>query len=306
MNYIYFITVVLSWGSTWLGIQFQLGVVSPLWSVVYRFSLAAVILLIFCIITRRNLRFTAMQHRAIALQGLLIFSVNYILEYVASQYFTSGLMSTVFALLTIANIINSRIFFKTPLSSQVILSTVLGLGGLALIFGSQFHFLFVTQSGLHRFYLGLGISILAVLVCSLGDIISSHNQHAKQLPIIQSSAIGMVYGSAFVSILALFFGIRPTFDFSFKYITSLFYLTFAGTILACYAYLKLLGRIGPERVAYVFVLLPLVALALSTEFEGFHWTLTAFIGIGLILGGNTLLLLPVSAKPKLSKVIEYQ
>ncbi len=52
------------------------------------------------------------------------------------------------------------------------------------------------------------------------------------------------------------------------------------------AYLMLIGRIGPERAAYCTVLFPIVALAVSTVFEGYRWTALAGAGIALILLGN--------------------
>lgn len=288
LNFFLFITTALIWGSTWLAIQFQLGVVSPVWSVAYRFGFTAILLFIFCLITRRNLRFTAAQHRTMMLQGALLFSLNYILYYVGSQYFISGLVAVIFATIIVMNIMNSRIFFKTQLVARVILGAILGLIGLVVVFSSQFAQLDL-QANLAHTLLGVGICVFATFVASLGNIASIKAQR-MQLPILQSTTFGLIYGTLIVMLVALIFGIKPSFDISQKYVMSLLYLSIVGTIGGFTVYLHLLGRIGAERAAYAFVVLPLVSLALSTEFEGFRWTLITFAGIALVVIGNVLVL----------------
>lgn len=301
INYLLYTATALIWGSTWLAIQFQLGTVSPLWSVSYRFAMAALILLVFCVITGRKLRFTAEQHGAMALQGLLLFSLNYVLYYIGSQYFISGLVSIIFASIIIMNIINGRIFFKTPLVARVIVGAMLGLLGLVIVFGSQFELLDWDQGGASLVW-GAGICLSATLCASFGNMVSVRSQKLK-LPVLQSNALGMAYGTVFVTLLAIGLGEQPTFDWSFKYVGSLFYLSFVGTVLAFGAYLNLLGRIGPERASYTFVLIPVVSLTLSTLFEGFQWTLSTVAGAVLVLIGNVLVLKKKPLKNEVNTVI---
>ncbi len=63
-----------------------------------------------------------------------------------------------------------------------------------------------------------------------------------------------------------------------------------ATVIAFWSYLTLVGRIGPERAAYVSVLFPIIALALSTWFEDFEWTVLAAGGVVLVLIGNAAVL----------------
>jgi drug/metabolite transporter (DMT)-like permease len=76
---------VLIWGSTWLVIKFQLGVVPPMVSVAWRFALAALMLLAWCALRRRPLRFGSRDHLWIALQGILMFGLNYAGVYLSEQ-----------------------------------------------------------------------------------------------------------------------------------------------------------------------------------------------------------------------------
>lgn len=61
-NLILFSASAIIWGSTWLVIKFQLGVVDPIISVSYRFILTSFILLPFCRITGLNLRHNVKEH----------------------------------------------------------------------------------------------------------------------------------------------------------------------------------------------------------------------------------------------------
>src|SRR3546814_19232182 len=47
-----FILVTLIWGSTWIVIKGQLGVVPPSWSVTYRFAVAAIPMFLFAALRR--------------------------------------------------------------------------------------------------------------------------------------------------------------------------------------------------------------------------------------------------------------
>ena len=290
INFLLYTLTVLIWGSTWLAIHFQLGSVAPTWSVAYRFGLAAAILFGYCLFTKRNLKFSRREHLAMALQGMLLFSINYILYYVGSMYFVSGLLAVIFASIIIMNIINSRIFFATPLVRQVIVGAIIGLIGLTVVFSSQWQSFHLEQHGISHVVLGLAVSFIATLTASFGNMVSVYNQRLK-LPIIQSNAYGMLYGTLIVVCIAVAMGHKPTFDTSMQYVTSLLYLAIVGTVLAFGAYLQLLGRIGPERAAYAFVLLPIVALALSSGFEGFTWNMMTVAGIALVILGNILVLL---------------
>ena len=76
----------------------------------------------------------------------------------------------------------------------------------------------------------------------------------------------------------------------FSYISSLLYLSIFGSIFAFTAYLNLLGKIGPDRSGYISLVMPVIALILSTFFENYQWTIYGFFGLLLILGGILLAL----------------
>lgn len=282
---LFYSATVLIWGSTWLAITFQLGVVDPLVSVVYRFSLAALLLLGYCRLAGLNLRFSRQDHLFMALQGLLLFAVNYWLFYIAETVLASGLVAVVFSTMVVMNMVNGALFLRTPLNARVLLGAVLGLSGISLVFWPELASFSLDDQGLY----GLLLSLAATFSASLGNIASARNQKFR-LPILQTNAFGMAYGALSMGLVALFGGYDFGFELTFSYVASLLYLTIFGSIIAFGCYLSLVGRIGVDRAAYVTLLFPLVALVLSTLYEGYRWTGLALAGVVLILLGNMLVL----------------
>ena len=100
----------------------------------------------------------------------------------------------------------------------------------------------------------------------------------------------MSYGAVLIGILALLSGKPFGFEVSFSYGISLFYLAVFGSIIAFGSYLTLIGRIGPDRAAYASMLFPVVALGVSTAYEGYRWSVPGLAGVTLIIAGSLIVL----------------
>lgn len=297
MNNTLYITTILSWSFTWLATQYQLGIVPPAWSVAYRFGLAGILLLLFCLLSRRTLKFSIHSHLTMFLQGVFLFSLNFLMFYLGSQYLISGMAAVIFATITAMNVINARIFFKTPITKQLIIGTTLGCLGLILVFWSELITLLDNSEEFGNAIVGLLYCVLATFIASLGNMLSKYNQ-SKQIPVLQNNVYSMIYGAIVVGIVAMLFNQPITFDWSLDYVTSLFYLSIIGTIVGFGCYLKLLGVIGPERVGYVFVIVPVIAMTVSTFVEAFEWHIGSLLGVSLIVLGNYLVLTKKLNLPK--------
>jgi drug/metabolite transporter (DMT)-like permease len=281
---LYLITVLI-WGSSWFAITLQLGVVHPIWSVAYRFMLASAMLLLFCLATHRRLRFDREDHFFFALQGLFLFSLNYILFYFVIAHLTSGVVAVTFSTIVFMNMINGALIFRTPVRGRVLAGAALGLFGIGLVFWPELAAFHKSGSGT----MSVGLALLATWVASLGNMIAVRNQR-RRLPIIETNAFGMTYGTCFTTVAALLIGGAPRFAWSISYVGSLVYLALFATVIAFGCYLSLLGRIGADRAAYASVLFPIVALGISTLFEGYHWSVPALIGVMTVITGNLLIL----------------
>jgi drug/metabolite transporter (DMT)-like permease len=266
-------------------------VVEPEVSIVYRYLAAAAILFIWCWFKRLPLLFNLSSHRWFALMGLLMFSLNYIMAYRAQIYLTSALSAIAFSAMLWMNIINSRLFFGTRVSTRIYLGASLGIAGIVVLFGPQVSDVSLSDG---VFY-GSVLALIGAFMASLGNMASQAAQKRK-LPVVQSNAWSMLYGGLLTGGLALAQGHAFTFDPSSAYIISLVYLTIFGSIVAFGAYLTLLGRIGAHRAGYATVMFPVVALGLSTLFEGLSLDASVLAGFSLVLIGNLLVLKTGSAR----------
>ena len=285
---VFYLLTVLIWGSTWFAIKFQLGAVDESVSLVYRFGLASLLLIGWCLLKRVSLRFSASEHVAMAAQGACLFSINYLLFYWCTGLITSGLVAIIFSTVIVMNIVNGAIFLKRKVEPIVLVGALIGLAGITLVFWDEIASAKLESAAASRDVLtGLGIGLVATFMASMGNILSARNQ-SHGLPVLQTNAFGMAYGTVLMAIYALFNGSSFTVDMSMPYIVSLLYLSVFGSIIAFGAYLTLVGRIGADRAAYATVLFPLVALVISSAFEDFRWTWLALSGVLLVLIGNVL------------------
>lgn len=277
--------VVLIWGTTWYAIKFQLGVVAPEISLVYRFGLATICVFVFARIAGSPMRLSWRDHRFVALQGLTLFCLNYWMTYLSTQFLTSGLVAVLFTSVILLNLINARLFFGVPVEARVLLAAVTGALGVALLFLPELQAAMGDRTVVHGALLALGATYLA----SLGNMAAMRNTQSG-MPVVTANAYGMAYGTVGLALIAALRGTPVDFDPSWPYVVSLLYLSLAGTSLAFGLYLVLIKRIGPSRAAYTSVLFPVVALMVSTFFEGYRWSLPAFAGLAVLLAGNALAL----------------
>jgi len=274
-------STVLIWGSTWIAITFQLGEVDPLVSVIYRMALASVILFIWCKLRGIPLALQLGNHRFLAAQGVCLFGINYWMIYWSETYLPSGIIAVLFSLIVFFNIINARIFLQRPTDIKTVIGGIIGLSGICMLFYPELTKLESSTGAIK----GALFALVAVFTASLGNILAIRNGNAG-ISVWAINAWGTFYGTVVLMIIALLTGATFAYDNSFEYTASLVYLSTFGTILAFGAYIKLLILIGPEKAGYSGLLIPFVAIILSTIFEDYQWTGLAVIGFLLAAFGN--------------------
>lgn len=283
-GFIYFLIPSIVWGTTWYAIKFQVGNTDPLISVGYRFALAGVIILAYCVAVRRSLRFSLTSHIMIFLQALCLFGLNYWLVYQAEEHLTSALVAVVFSMLVFANIFFNRLVLKAPVKLKTVIAAFTGFLGIVLLFKNEITFSFSDQN-----FISLLFCIMSVILASFGNILSVFNLR-KNIPMIQTNALGMLYGGVAMLLLALAMGKPFTYDPAWAYTASLLYLAVFGSVVGFSYYLKIQSEIGPDKAGYVSMIIPVVALLTSTLFEGYIWSESSVAGALMIVGGNAIAL----------------
>jgi drug/metabolite transporter (DMT)-like permease len=286
-----YLAVVLIWGSTWIVIPFQLGEVAEELSVGYRFGIAAVLLYGYAWLSGRQIRLPADAYLMVFVQGTMLFSLNYFLVYFGTAYITTGLVSVVFSCIVLFNAIFERVFFRSPFEAPVLVAAAIGFSGIALIFWPEITVLSFTDDAV----IGVSLVLGATIVASLGNMAAIVNTR-RTLPVMAVNAHAMAWAAITSIIIALALGRELTFSTRPGYVVSLLYLALFGSAIAFGCYLALIRRIGAAKAAYSTVVVPIIALLLSTLFEGYTWTAAALVGIILTLIGNWLILMRPAKK----------
>lgn len=288
-----YLLATLIWGSTWMAITFQFGVVTPAASVGYRFLLAGLVFLGWstwrgegCLLSRQNMRW-------VALQGVLLFGISYTATYEAERHIASGLMAVLNSSTMLFNLIGLRLAFGKRLDGKSLLGAGFGCLGIVLVFWPELASV-RDASG----WIGVGFGLSATVLASIGNLVAQRN-HQQGVPLLASIGWAMIFGGSTALLLALLQGEALNFDTRPGYIASLLYLAVFGSVIAFASYFTLIGRIGAGRAGYIAVAVPILALVLSGFFEGFVWRIWTVVGIACALAGNLIMLLDASRLQRL-------
>jgi drug/metabolite transporter (DMT)-like permease len=279
------VVCTLAWGTTWYAITHQLGVVDPVVSVTYRFTLAAVLLFVWCALRRERIALTRAQHAAAFGVGLSTFAINYALVYFAEQWVTSAVVAVVFAAMSFMNLIGFRLAVgqRAPLLAWT--AAALGIIGICLLSWEE-----MTSANFDALAMtGIGLTLLGVAFSVVGNIYARRGELAGST-VAASTGWAMAYGAGLLAIYALITGKTWAFEFTPAYVLSLLHLAVNGSVIAFLLYYGLARRRGYSTASYIAALAPLVAMTVSALFEGKSWGLMALGGVALVLVGQFLLL----------------
>ena len=284
-NFFLFVITLICWSPTWYVIKFQLGYVDPLVSVFYRFFIAAIIIFIYLIYKKKNLKFSLNHHIWFLLFGICLYSLNYVFFYLSNTYLISAFPAIVFSTIIIMNILGDSFYFKKKPSLKTLIGSTIGMIGIAIIFNDEI-FNFTLSNGRH---VGLFLALLGTFFASTGNMVHQRNLN-NNLASMPSIAYSMLYGSLVTLLITQIKGTELLFDYSFSYIVSLAYLSIIGSIFAFIFYLKLLEKVGAGRAGYVGALMPVLALLISTVFENLEWQTDLIVGLPILLIGAVLVI----------------
>lgn len=299
MNIMLYLAVVLIWGTTWIAIFLQQEAANTpvLVAVFWRFLLASVLMLVILKLIKRLRPLDKQDHLFCLLQGCCVFGFNFVCFYHAAAWISSGLESVIFSMAVLYNALNSWIFFRQRPPFRLLPAVVLGLGGIVALFWHDIQ----AAHPAPQLLWGVGLSALGTLGFSFGNMISTRHQR-RQRDVLTTNSYAMFYGAIMMAILALLNGdsLAPTFNL--QWLGSMSYLAIFGSVLGFGAYFTLVGRIGASQAAYSTLLFPLVALTLSTIYEGYQWHDNAIVGLVMILMGNMVMFVrwPTSRKLRLA------
>ena len=286
-----FILSTLIWSSTWIVIKDQLGTnpetaVPPAWSVTYRFALASLTMFALAMVRRYPIALDRRTHLLAALLGLLQFFINYNSVYAAEIYVTSGLVAVVFALLPAPNAILAFLVFGRRTSRAFVAGSILAFVGVGLLFLQELR---VSEAAPAAVALGILFSLAAVLAASAANVMQLSSA-LRARPIVPLLGWAMLYGALLDGVYALAFAGPPVVESRLGYWIGLFYLGIVASAVAFALYYRVIRAVGPAQAAYSSVLIPILAMVISTVAEGYRWSALAVGGGVLALAGMAIAL----------------
>jgi drug/metabolite transporter (DMT)-like permease len=275
-----FLTISLIWGSTWFVITGQIHGVPAEWSVAFRFTLATPAMFGLALTMRSNLRMPGRAHALAAAVGLCQFAGNYGLVYQAERHLTSGIVAVMIGMMIVPNAVLGRLWLKQPITRRFAMGSVVAMAGIALLLVNEARTARIGGDVPSGVWLALG----AMFAASVSNVIQA-NRTGRSVPLLALIAWAMLYGTAIdVAIAWALAGAPPPLPGE-AYWLGTAYLALAGSVVTFPLYYGLIREIGPGRAAYHNVLVVIVAMLISTAFEGYRWSHLAIAGSGLSLVG---------------------
>jgi drug/metabolite transporter (DMT)-like permease len=269
------------WGSTWIVIRGQLGVVAPQWSVAYRFLIATVAVALLAVWKRHSLRIGSRALLAAIFLGFTQFCLNFNAVYIAERHITSGVVATVFALMLIPSSLLAWAFLSQKPTARFAWSSLIAVAGIVLLF---VHEIQEHPADSTQIAAGIGLTLAGMIGASAGNVVQARPE-MRHLPLFALLTWSMAAGTIIDAAVAFLFAGPPVIDTRPVYWAGLLYLALAASVLTFGLYYPVVRKIGPGKAAYASVLFPIIAMGFSTWLEDYRWTLLTIAGALLAIGG---------------------
>ncbi|MEQ3639845.1 MAG: EamA family transporter [Alteromonas sp.] len=273
----------LIWGSTWIAITYQVGHTSETFAVALRYLLASACLGLYCLYRGLPFKLPLHIHVKMAAVGFFLYSLNYTLLYMAQAHIISALLALMSSCIIYINVVLRRWWLKEPIRKEVVIGATFGLTGIVCLFVPEFSKVSLDLA----LATGLGIAFVSFLCASIGNVISERIL-TSGTPVIQMNFYAMSYAMVLLFTTSLLLPEKLVIPTSSEFYFSLLYLAIFGSVFAFGAYMKLLQQMGADKAAYVVLVYPMVALVISTFFEGYTWSALSVLGVFIVLTGNAI------------------
>ena len=281
-----FLLVTLIWSSTWIVIRDQIGAVPASWSICYRFLVGGIGMALLAMVRKVPLRLPPAGIAFAALLGLAQFVANFNFVYQAEHYLTSGVVATVYALLLIPNSVLAWIAFRQPVGRAFILGSLIAISGIVMLLLREYRAAPVSPDAV---LMGVALSLCGLLSASAANVMQGM-EIARRLPMVAVLTWAMLTSSAMDAAFAWMTAGPPVMEWRAGYLLGIAWLGIAGSVVTFPLYFRLIQRIGAGRAAYSSVLIPVIAMLISTVVEGYRWTPLALGGAMLAVMGMAIAL----------------
>ncbi|MCJ8304513.1 DMT family transporter [Shewanella sp.] len=272
-----FLSVVLIWSTTPLGIVWSSESVHPTMAVLLRMMIALSLGSLILLITRIRL---PLSKTAIKLYGVSSIGIvgGMLLSYFSARYLASGTMSLIFGLSPlISGLLAQRLLGEAKFGPMKLLALAMAFIGLGIVCSSKL------SLGSDS-WIGLMLILTAVFLFSLSGVLIKTikiNIH----PI--ASTVGALAFSTPIFALAwlIFDGTLPIETWQQRSLWSILYLGVFGSLIGFIAYFYILQNLKASTVSLVTLITPVFAMMLGARLNGETITDALVIGAIFVISG---------------------
>lgn len=291
-----FALVTLIWGSTWIVITGQLGVVPPSWSVAYRFFVGAAAMFAYAAWRGERLTLSGRAWGFAALLGLAQFAFNFNFVYRAEQHITSGLVAVLFALLIVPNTLLGRLFLKTRVEGRFLAGAAIAIVGVGMMILHEYR---AAAVGAGEVLIGTALTLAGVMSASTANVMQGTGIARAQSMVVMI-AWAMLFGALGDASFAWITTGPPVIEATAAYVAGVLYLGVIASAVTFPLYFNIIRSVGPGQAAWSSVLIPIIAMGFSTVLEGYRWAPLSIAGGAVALIGLVIAVVKRPEKPSVS------
>jgi drug/metabolite transporter (DMT)-like permease len=252
--------VYVFWGSTYLGIGIAVEHIPPAMMCAARFLIAGTVMLAYCALTGRRIRFSARQLSHLAAVGiLLLMGGNLTLSY-AEQIVPTGLAALLISVTPLwFLVLDSLLLGDHRISRRGKIGLAIGIAGVVVLIWPDLR----NSSALgHReLWWSLGLQ-LGSFSWAFGSVLSKKWQTAAEDP-FSAIAWQVVFAGIANLLFALLIERHAAVTWTLRGVSAILYLVVCGSWIGYTAYIWLLQHVPTSKVSTYAYVNPVVALFLG-------------------------------------------
>lgn len=268
-----FVLFVLLGGSNAVAIRFSNLELPPFWGAAIRFAAAAVVFWIILLVRRVALP-TGRALIGTVLYGLIAVGASYALSYWALVRVQAGMASLFLAFVPLMTLILATAHGLETLNSRRLIGALIAVVGILVVVVGGLGTAMTVPSIL---------ALMAAVVCMAeGAVVFKLLPHGHP---VATNVVSLTTGAVMLTGLSFLAGEKWSLPTAANTWVAFTYLVIIGSVLVFYFYLHVLAQWPASRVAYGFVLLPVVSVVISAWLTGEVLTASFALGAVVVLGG---------------------
>jgi drug/metabolite transporter (DMT)-like permease len=272
--------LTLIWGTTWAAITISLRGIPPFTGVALRFGIAAMLLLAYAHLNGIPLAAANSRDRRLRiLHALLTFCASYGVVFWAEQWVPSSLASVLFATFPLmVAVLANFVLPSERMTASVLVGTVLGFAGIAVIFAEDFDLL-----GGHMVGVAAAVMMISPLAAAVVSV--AVKRWGAGMHPVPFNAVAMALAAGIMGVVAAIVEGHLPMVFSPGPVAAVLYMAVAGTAITFPLYFWLLEHMEARQVALIGYGTPIVALFLGVVFMNESLTTRTLVGSALVVVG---------------------